>query len=56
VRPETFEDVVDWIVPELQRRGRYRTSYTSGALREKLFGAGPRLLAPHPGAAHRTAA
>ena len=55
VRPETFEDVVDWIVPELQRRGRYRKSYAPGALREKLFAAGPRLLAPHPGAAHRTA-
>ena len=53
VRPETMEDVVDHIVPELQRRGRYRTSYRSGPLREKLFGAGARLTAPHPGASYR---
>lgn len=37
-RPETFESVVSLIVPELQRRGRYRTSYDEGTLREKLFG------------------
>ncbi len=53
VRPETMVDVVDRIVPELQRRGRYRTSYRPGPLREKLFGAGGRLVAPHPGAAYR---
>ena len=38
VMPETFSDVVDLIVPELQRRGRYRLSYPPGTLREKLFG------------------
>jgi hypothetical protein len=27
VRPETFVDVVDLLVPELQRRGRYKTDY-----------------------------
>jgi hypothetical protein len=27
VRPETFVDVVDLLVPELQRRGRYKTEY-----------------------------
>lgn len=37
-RPETFESVVDLIVPELQRRGRYQRDYTEGTLREKLFG------------------
>jgi hypothetical protein len=40
--PETFGDVVDLLVPELQRRGRYKTDYQPGTLREKLFGAGPR--------------
>jgi alkanesulfonate monooxygenase len=54
VRPETMIDIVDFIVPELQRRGRYRTSYEDGALRQKLFGAGPRLSPPHPGAAFRS--
>lgn len=52
VRPETFVDVVNWVVPELQRRGRYRTSYPDGTLREKLFGH-PRLDKRHPAARHR---
>ncbi len=41
--PESMRDVVDLIVPELQRRGRYPTAHTPGTLREQLFGAGPRL-------------
>jgi alkanesulfonate monooxygenase len=53
VRPETMEDVVDFVVPELQRRGRYRQDYPEGTLRERLFGQGARLTAPHPGAAYR---
>jgi len=44
---ETMRDVVDHVVPELQRRGRYATSYTNGTLREKLFDRGPRLGAGH---------
>ncbi|RJS93601.1 LLM class flavin-dependent oxidoreductase [Salinisphaera sp. Q1T1-3] len=57
VTPETFVDVVDLLVPELQRRGRYKTEYRAGTLREKLFpGQGARLGAPHPAAAHRHAA
>ena len=53
VRPETMEDVVNHIVPELQRRGRYRTAYSEGALRQKLFGAGAKLAPPHPGVGFR---
>ena len=53
VRPETFVDAVDWLVPELQRRGRYRRSYPPGTLREKLFGAGARLPEAHPAARFR---
>ena len=56
VRPETMEDVVDLIVPELQRRGRYRDAYPEGTLRERLFGRGARLSAPHPGAAYASRA
>jgi FMN-dependent oxidoreductase (nitrilotriacetate monooxygenase family) len=41
VRPETFSSVTDLIVPELQRRGRYKINYAEGTLRQKLFGAGP---------------
>lgn len=53
VTPETFSDFVRFVVPELQRRGLHQTEYRPGTLREKLFGAGPRLAAPHPGAAYR---
>jgi alkanesulfonate monooxygenase len=49
VAPETFEDFVTHVVPELQRRGVYQTDYAPGTLREKLFGAGPLLDATHPG-------
>jgi len=49
VSHESMQDVVEHIVPELQRRGRYRTAYTPGPLRHKLFGAGARLPASHPG-------
>jgi len=53
VTPESFEDFVDLIVPELTRRGVYKTEYRPGAYREKLFGAGPHLAPPHPGARYR---
>ena len=53
VAHETFESVAGWLVPELQRRGVYRTAYTPGTLRHQLFGKGDRLSAPHPGASYR---
>ncbi len=37
VTPECFVDFVDLVVPELQRRGVYKTAYAEGTLREKLF-------------------
>lgn len=55
VMPECVEDFVDLVVPEMQRRGIYKTAYTHGTMREKLFGRGPRLAAPHPAAACRRA-
>jgi FMN-dependent oxidoreductase (nitrilotriacetate monooxygenase family) len=51
VMPDCIEDVVDLLVPVLQERGRYKRAYAPGTYREKLFGAGPRLAAPHPAAA-----
>jgi long-chain alkane monooxygenase len=54
VRPETFVDVVDLLVPELQRRGRYKTAYAKGTLREKLFGR-RRLDQSHPATTYRWA-
>ncbi|MDX8164744.1 LLM class flavin-dependent oxidoreductase [Acinetobacter pittii] len=50
---QTFADVVQFIVPELQKRGVYQTSYAHGTLREKLFGAGPYLPENHRGAKYR---
>jgi len=54
VRPETFSDVVDLVVPVLQKRGRYKRDYLQGTLREKLFGQGQARLGPeHPAARYR---
>jgi alkanesulfonate monooxygenase len=56
ISPGDFEDISDLLVPELTRRGRYKSEYARGTLREKLFGAGrARLGAPHPAAGHRVA-
>jgi FMN-dependent oxidoreductase (nitrilotriacetate monooxygenase family) len=50
---QSFEDVVELLVPELQRRGVYRERYEPGSYREKLFGDQARLPATHPGAGFR---
>jgi alkanesulfonate monooxygenase len=56
VTPETYVDIVDLLVPELQRRGAYKRRYATGTFREKLYGDGQRLLsADHPAAAVRVA-
>lgn len=54
--PGTFVDFVDLVVPELQRRGRYRTQCAPGeTLRKRLFGAGgARPLDDQPAAAFRS--
>ena len=49
--PETFSDIADLVVPELRRRGLYKSAYSPGTLREKLYGPGrARLPASHPAA------
>lgn len=53
VVPQTWEDFATLVVPELQHRGRYRTHYTPGTLRQQLFGRGDRLPDHHPGARWR---
>ena len=53
VMPECIEAVADLLVPALQARGAYKTAYAPGTYREKLFGAGSLLAAPHPAAALR---
>lgn len=40
-----MNDFVEMVVPELQRRGRFRESYDEGeTLRERFFGVGHRRL------------
>ena len=56
VVPESYEDFVDLIVPELQNRGLYKTAYAPGTLRHKLFGAGDTLPERHAGAQFRARA
>jgi FMN-dependent oxidoreductase (nitrilotriacetate monooxygenase family) len=54
ITPKTAESFIEYVVPELQRRGLYRTAYEESTLRERLFGAGQtRLPDSHPGARYR---
>jgi FMN-dependent oxidoreductase (nitrilotriacetate monooxygenase family) len=54
VTPESYEDFIDLVIPELQRRGSYKTAYEQGTLREKLFPEGEaRLPEQHAGARFR---
>jgi len=53
VMPECLESVVELLIPALQERGAYKREYRPGSYREKLFGAGPLLAAPHPAALAR---
>jgi len=54
VTPESYVDFIDLVIPELQRRGAYKTAYEPGSLREKLFASQqPHLPADHPGASYR---
>jgi FMN-dependent oxidoreductase (nitrilotriacetate monooxygenase family) len=50
ITPGTFEDIVQHVVPELQQLGRYKTEYTEGTMRHKLFGRGDHLPRNHYGA------
>ena len=53
VAHETFADIAQRLVPELQGRGRHKREYAPATLREELFGAGPLLPAGHPAATSR---
>ncbi|MCK9816422.1 N5,N10-methylene tetrahydromethanopterin reductase [Pseudomonas chlororaphis] len=53
VTPESYVDFIDLVIPELQRRGSYKTAYDSGTLREKLFQHDAQLPEQHTGAAYR---
>ncbi|BBF85139.1 coenzyme F420-dependent N5,N10-methylene tetrahydromethanopterin reductase [Aquitalea magnusonii] len=53
VTPESYEDFIDLVIPELQNRGSYKTAYAEGSLRHKLFAEGDRLPARHAAAGYR---
>lgn len=56
ITPGSFEDLVEFVVPELQRRGRAQTEYAGSTLRESLYGAGhARVADTHPAASYRGA-
>ena len=55
ITPGTFEDIVEFIVPELQARGAYPTEYVEGTLRNKLFEEGDRVKDSHRAANYRFA-
>lgn len=53
INPGSFEDVANFVVPELQRRGAYKLEYAEGSLRNKIFGNGDRLPDSHIGSQYR---
>ncbi|MBF4596958.1 LLM class flavin-dependent oxidoreductase [Curtobacterium sp. VKM Ac-2889] len=53
VTPGTWEDVIEFVIPELRARGAYPEAYESGSLRQKLHGRGDRLPDEHRGASFR---
>ena len=56
VTPGTFADFIEWVVPELARRGRLRDGYAGETLRENLLETGsPRVPEDHPAARYRGA-
>ncbi len=51
--PQHLIDFIDLVIPELQNRGVYKHAYKGGSFREKLFGAGDRILPGHPAARYK---
>ena len=57
VTPESLEEFIDLVIPELQKRGIYKTEYEQGSFREKLFNHGSSLLpSDHTGSQYRKTA
>lgn len=46
--PEAWIQVADLLIPELQKRGRFKKEYAPGTLRQKLGGASPTPTRPIP--------
>lgn len=48
VAPESHHDFIDFVIPELQQRGRFKTAYEAGSLRHKMSQQGAHLPKEHP--------
>ncbi|ANF59099.1 LLM class flavin-dependent oxidoreductase [Halotalea alkalilenta] len=56
ITPGTFEDFIEFVVPELERRGRVRADYGGETLRENLLDSDSARVDPsHPAARYRGA-
>jgi FMN-dependent oxidoreductase (nitrilotriacetate monooxygenase family) len=55
VSPGTFEDIIEYVIPELQARGLFHTDYEKpgATARESILGQGDRLLPDHYGSQFR---
>ena len=53
VAPESHHDFIDFVIPELQQRGRFKTEYSQGSLRNKIFKNGDHLTMQHPASGFR---
>lgn len=50
VNPGSFEDIIEFVIPELQKRGRFRTRIEKeGATAREVFSKQSHLLDDHPG-------
>ncbi|MFC0678483.1 LLM class flavin-dependent oxidoreductase [Lysobacter korlensis] len=56
ITPGTWEDVIQFVIPELRKRGAYPEEYAPGTLRNKLHGRGDKLPEEHHGAQYRIGA
>jgi hypothetical protein len=53
VNPGSFEEMIEFLLPELERRGMFRRTEKEGLTARERYLGQPRLLDDHPGAQHR---
>ena len=53
VAPESHHDFIRFVISELQQRGRFKTEYAQGTLRNKIFNQGDHLTELHPASEFR---
>ena len=53
VSPRDFSEFAEQVLPVLTARGLFQPPQPASSLRNRLFGQGDRLAAPHPAAGYR---